>query len=446
MSLIYPLRQNLLSDLKNDFRVWSSSERLIAKAQQKIAEINDKLGRGGHPLFELPGTTCDLQEIYRISEQIKQDTKTVIILGTGGSSLGARALLPLRNIAHKTSPVVKTLPNLAGGDYEEFLDDLNYSRTKFLVISKSGETTEVIAQVLIAIQKVKNRLSENDIKNSFIFLVQPGDNTLRRLAQRYNIETLTHDPNLGGRFSVLSNVGLLPAAIAGLNIKEIREGAKCVLDYTLSGLPPEHIPAIMGAAFVVSADANHNKSINVIMPYINRLARFNDWYVQLWAESLGKQGRGTTPLPALGPRDQHSLLQMFLDGKKDKSFTFITLNRKKTGSYINPDVFNSQEIDHLQHKNLDSITNAFFQGTLKSLTDSKIPCREIKIEEMNEFYMGALMMHFMLETIFAASMLGVNPFDQPMVEKGKGYAKEILTQLHVQSHKVVRIESYRPQD
>lgn len=170
---------------------------------------------------------------------------------------------------------------------------------------------------------------------------------------------------------MLSNVGLLPAAISGLNIQAIREGAEGVLNYTLNDSDVRDIPAVIGASFIVGADANQNKSINVMMPYVNRLQKFTDWYVQLWAESLGKQGRGTTPLAALGPRDQHSQLQMFLDGKKDKSFTFITTQKNHHGIKIDTSLFEAPEIVHLH---------------------------------------------------------GVNAFDQPRVEDGKKYAKQTLSQ------------------
>jgi len=271
-------------------------------------------------------------------------------------------------------------------------------------------------------------MGKGTLARHFLFLTQPGDSLLRRLAHEYGIDVLDHIPDLGGRFSVLSNVGLLPAAISGLNIRAIREGAREVVNYTLNNQEVMNIPAVIGASFIVGADANQNKSINVMMPYVNRLKKFTDWYVQLWSESLGKQGRGTTPLAAIGPRDQHSQLQMFLDGKKDKSFTFVTAQKKRNGIEIDTRLFDAPEIAHLHGKDLADVVDAFYQGTMKSIVDTKIPCRTISLEELNEYSMGALMMHFMLETIFAASMLGVNAFDQPKVEDGKKYAKQTLSE------------------
>jgi len=402
MNSNYPFKHDIIysASRTSHNRVWSNTGRLIEKAQKKISDIKQNLHNGGHPLYELPDGKEDLIEIEKSAHYIRDNFAHVVILGTGGASLGARALLSLKNCKN----------------------------TLTLVISKSGNTIDTLSQTLIMIKHFLGHMGKEALSRHFFFLTQPEDSLLRRLASEYGITVMDHIPELGGRFSVLSNVGLLPAAISGLNIHDIREGAQKVMNYTLNNSDIMNIPSVVGASFIVGADANQNKSINVMMPYVNRLQKFTDWYVQLWAESLGKQGRGTTPLAALGPRDQHSQLQMFLDGKKDKSFTFITVQKKQSGVRIDTSLFDAPEISHLHGKDLADVVDAFYQGTLQSILDTKIPCQTITLEDLNEYSMGALMMHFMLETLFAAAMLGVNAFDQPRVEAGKKYAEQTLSE------------------
>lgn len=429
MNSNYPFKHDIIysASRTSHNRVWSNTGRLIEKAQKKISDIKQNLHNGGHPLYELPDGKEDLIEIEKSAHYIRDNFAHVVILGTGGASLGARALLSLKKNSTR-HPQIHTLPNLAAGDYEEFIENLDCKNTLTLVISKSGNTIDTLSQTLIMIKHFLGHMGKEALSRHFFFLTQPEDSLLRRLASEYGITVMDHIPELGGRFSVLSNVGLLPAAISGLNIHDIREGAQKVMNYTLNNSDIMNIPSVVGASFIVGADANQNKSINVMMPYVNRLQKFTDWYVQLWAESLGKQGRGTTPLAALGPRDQHSQLQMFLDGKKDKSFTFITVQKKQSGVRIDTSLFDAPEISHLHGKDLADVVDAFYQGTLQSILDTKIPCQTITLEDLNEYSMGALMMHFMLETLFAAAMLGVNAFDQPRVEAGKKYAEQTLSE------------------
>lgn len=428
MNSEYPFKHDIIyaPALFNDNQAGTDTDHLVEKAKQKIQDIKQNLHAGGLPLYEVPGKKDDLAEIEKTAGHIRDNFDHVVVLGTGGSSLGARALLALRKNSGK-SPKVHILPNLAAGDYEEFLESLPCKNTLTIVISKSGNTTDTLTQTLIMMKHVAEQVGKDALAKYFLFITEPGDSLIRRLADTYGIDILDHIPGLGGRFSVLSNVGLLPAAICGLNIQAIRDGAQAVMDHTLNNPAVRDIPAVMGAAFIISADAVQGKSINIMMPYINRLQKFTDWYVQLWAESLGKQGNGTTPLAALGPRDQHSQLQMFLDGKKDKSMTFITAQKKHPGAKIDTSLFNAPEISHLHDKDMADVIDAFYQGTLQSILDAKIPCRNIELDELNEYSLGALMMHFMLETIFAASMLDINAFDQPKVEDGKKYAKQILS-------------------
>ena len=235
---------------------------------------------------------------------------------------------------------------------------------------------------------------------------------------------MDHDPGVGGRFSVLTNVGLLPAAVCGLDIGAIRAGAGDALAPVLVGKPPAEVPAAVGAALAVAHSAK--KPITVMMAYADRLERLTRWYVQLWAESLGKDGKGTTPLAALGPVDQHSQLQLFIAGPRDKLFTIITVAPRGRGPRIAADLAKLAGEPDFAGKTIGDLVAAQGRATAETLAKNGCPVRTISLEKLDERRMGELLMHFMLETIIAAHLLGVDPFDQPAVEEGKVLAKQYL--------------------
>jgi glucose-6-phosphate isomerase len=251
-------------------------------------------------------------------------------------------------------------------------------------------------QITAALAAVKTAGLASRIPELFLGLTEPAKGNkrsgLRVLCDEYRIAMLDHDPGVGGRFSVLTNVGLLPASILGLDIAAVRAGATAALAPILDRHAPADVPAALGAALSVAI----GKPTTVMMAYADRLERFTRWYVQLWAESLGKDGKGTTPIGALGPVDQHSQLQLFIAGPRDKLFTIVAAGTAGRGPRIEPDLANG------------------------------CPVRTIHIERLDETSLGELLMHFMLETIIAAHLLGVDAFDQPAVEEGKVLAKKYL--------------------
>jgi glucose-6-phosphate isomerase len=237
---------------------------------------------------------------------------------------------------------------------------------------------------------------------------------------------LDHDPDVGGRFSVLTNVGLLPAAILGLDIEAIRAGAANALEPVLAERPPAEVPAAVGAALAVTLA--ETKSIAVMMAYADRLERFTRWYVQLWAESLGKQGKGTTPIAALGPVDQHSQLQLYNAGPRDKLFTIVTIGAAGRGPRIPADLAKLAGEPDFAGKTMGDLVAAQGRATTETLAKNGCPVRTIHLDRLDERSLGELLMHFMLETIIAAHLLGVDPFDQPAVEEGKVLAKRYLAE------------------
>ena len=239
---------------------------------------------------------------------------------------------------------------------------------------------------------------------------------------------LDHHTGVGGRFSVLTNVGLLPAAMLGLDVVAIREGAGLALAPVLAKKKAADVPAALGAALSVALAETKGKGISVVMAYADRLERFTRWYVQLWAESLGKDGRGTTPIAALGPVDQHSQLQLFIAGPRDKLFTVITTDRAGLGPRIDKDLAKVAGEPGLGNKTIGDLVAAQGRATAETLIKNGCPVRTLHLPRIDEESLGELLMHFMLETIIAAQLLGVDAFDQPAVEEGKILAKKYLSQ------------------
>jgi glucose-6-phosphate isomerase len=255
--------------------------------------------------------------------------------------------------------------------------------------------------------------------------VKPGKSNGLRDLLGPSVEVLEHDPGIGGRYSGLSNVGLLPAAILGLDIKALRAGAAMAVTPLLAGDAPEKVAPAIGAALNVAA-AEAGKNIAVLMAYADRLERFSRWFVQLWAESLGKDGKGTTPLGALGPVDQHSQLQLFIAGPRDKLFTVITVAREGQGPRIEAELARRAGEPDLSGHTIGDLVAAQGRATAETLAKNGCPVRTIHLPRLDETVLGALMMHFFLETMIAAHLIGVDAFVQPAVEEGKVLAKRYL--------------------
>ena len=239
---------------------------------------------------------------------------------------------------------------------------------------------------------------------------------------------LEHDTGIGGRFSGLTNVGLLPAHARGLDVPAHREGAGTEIEGLLDGRKAADFDPAIGAAVATGLAKERGVRANIMLPYSDRLARFAAWYVQLWGESLGKNGEGTTPVAALGPVDQHSQLQLYLDGTPQHFITVVRENCAGTGPRISPDLAKIAGADYLGDRTAGDLVAAQQRAIPEALTEAGRAVRTIDIPTLGERALGALMMHFMLETILAAHLLDLDPFDQPAVESGKILTRRYLSE------------------
>lgn len=392
-------------------------DEVLAQIPKQIANIKKKNLR----LLEVPYESEDIEQLKKTANRIKDQFSDVVILGTGGSTLNPQAIVALRPKC-KMKTKIHFADNIDPFTMDSLLEGLDLKSTCFLAISKSGKTVETLAQVLVCLERLK-QLGISNVGEYFIVISDPVASPLRKIAKHIGAEIIDHEAGVGGRFSTFTNVGLLPALIARLDPYALRSGAKDVIDGTFS--KKENSPAAQGAA-LAKTFIDKGININVLMPYVDRLAKFNIWVQQIWAESLGKQESASTIVGAVGTLDQHSQLQLYLGGPRDKLFSVITLNNGGKGAEINTDFLHDKSIDYINGRTIGDVIDASQRATIDTLIKNQCPTREIKLQELNEETLGALMMHFSLETIITAEFMGINAFDQPAVEEGKILARKIL--------------------
>ncbi len=395
----------------------------LSEAKKAVDGLNGRRRSNAWPVLNVPEYKDDFMLIEQVARHINDSFDTMIVLGMGasgrsGSALAALASNRFDRTAGKTR--IHFLDNIDPHTFDQLQASLALKNTVFLVISKSGSTVETIGQLLILLHEVRDRIGRNEIKNHFIFITEPGINPMRRLGEEHGITTLKHDPNICGRFAALTAVGLLPAKVAGLDIRAIRQGAAEVTRRTLAG---EALEPAIGAA-LHDALLKKGKSVAVMMPYCDRLHEFSAWHQQLWVESLGKNGRGTTALRALGPFDQHSQLQFYLDGPPDKFITLITLRQEEAGAAVPP--LQDKALSYLGEHTIGNLVVAQQSATARILAEKKCPLRVFSLSRLSEETMGALLMHFMLETMITAQLWKVDAFDQPAMDEGKRLARDYL--------------------
>lgn len=373
-----------------------------------VAALVARKNKQASALLDMPD---DLGAIETLAADIRKRFGHVVVVGAGGSGLSGCTLVKLAPLAEASR--FSFLENIDPETLSDVMRQIDFKKTCFLIISKSGGTLETLSQFFVLAESAKNKLGAA-MGEHFVVITEATDNPLRQAAAEHKMKILDHHPHIGGRFAILTAVGLLPAAIAGLDIRALRKGAKSVAD----GLSAESPPAI-GAALQYSA-IQKNHPMTVLFSYAEKLSGFGAWWRQCWAESLGKSGKGSTPVPAIGTTDQHSQLQLYLDGPRDKLFTLILLKRAGSGPKI------SSGQDFLRGKTLGDVMEAEQQATLATLIRRNCPLRLFRLELLSEAALGALLMHAMIEILLTAHLLGVDPFGQPAVEEGKILALNYL--------------------
>jgi glucose-6-phosphate isomerase len=337
----------------------SEYNAMLRRSEGGLQRLRAWHADGSLPLLRLPAARDDLVALRPTAERFRRDFDEVVILGTGGSSLGGQALYALSDLGFGPppgSPRLRFLDNVDPATFEALFDRVQLSRTGFIAISKSGSTAETMTQLIVCLDAL--RREGLPLAQHVAVVTEPKNNAMRRMARQHGFEALDHDPNIGGRFSALSLVGLLPAMICGLDPVAVREGAAAVLDPVLRGDEAGTVAPAVGAAIAVGLNRHRGIGVSVLMPYVDRLDKLAQWYRQLWAESLGKDGKGTTPIRALGTVDQHSQLQLYLAGPRDKMFTLITSACAGQGRGPPPDLAADKELDYLRGRRMGDLLDA----------------------------------------------------------------------------------------
>lgn len=392
--------------------------------------------------LDLPEDRDMIRTVQEVADSFGQWFETIVVIGIGGSSLGARALTDALLGLHwnLTSdedrdhfPRLFFLENADPETFSGLMGCIDPRRTLFNVVSKSGSTAETMAQFLAVEELLAQYLDEEKVPGHLLFTTDPGSGALRRLADERGIPSLAVPPAVGGRYSVLSPVGLLPAAVTGVDVAALMDGARAMAE-RCSVAELHRNPAGMLAVLLHAADTELARPIHVIMPYGDRLRSLGLWFQQLWAESLGKTvdgpGRpervGPTPVAALGAVDQHSLLQLLMDGPPDKVVLFVRVRTPSVRVDIPRRHVDVDAFGYLGGHELGELLETERRATAEALRRAGRPSLTLELDRLDARVMGELFMLLQLATVHAGALYGVNPLDQPGVELGKRLAFGLL--------------------
>ena len=336
--------------------------------------------------------------------------KTIVIIGMGGSILGADAIYNL--LKNRIKKKIYFFDNIDNNKIEDFKKKNDLRKVLFLVISKSGNTVETLS----------NFFSLNVIKRkakNIIIITEKKDNVLYQISKKFGLFFIEHKNFIGGRYSVLSEVGLVPAYLMGLNIKKMRINLKNVFNKKKKNFLKKS-----SIRFACLQKKGAYKNL-IFLNYAPELEKFIFWCQQLVAESLGKKGKGFLPVVSNCPKDHHSLLQLYLDGPKNNFFNIFSLH-SKSSKKLKTKPF-SKKINFLNNKNLDNLKIAQKNALINVFKKKGIPYREFSLKTINEKTIGELFSYFILETIIIGKLIKVNPYDQPAVEEVKLVTKKLLS-------------------
>jgi glucose-6-phosphate isomerase len=408
--------------------------RLAEKTTPLIGQLNEQRKQGKTPYRDLPYDRNTPDKVKKMAAEIKKRCENFVVLGIGGSALGNIALQTALNPymynfddKQRKGARLFVFDNVDPAQFGSFLawasDKLG--RTIFNVISKSGETAETAGQFLIVRKILLDTLGPDGFKNQIIATTDPSGGTLRRIVNEAGLASLEVPQGVGGRFSVLSAVGLLSAAACGIDVDAILAGARD-MDKQVSDTDFYKNPAAINAAINYHY-YNCGKRISVMMPYCHALKDFADWYRQLWGESLGKADDlagnevhiGPTPIKALGTTDQHSQVQLYRQGPNDKLFTFLQVENFPVKLPIGTPPESVPELGYLSGADLSKLLSSEKTATEYALLRDKRPCLTVLFDRVSPYTIGQFIYLFEVTTSFAGALFNINTYDQPAVELGK---------------------------
>ncbi len=396
----------------------------LAEAARALDWLRAAKADGSIELLSVPGRTDDIAQAREVAAKLAENTSDIAVLGIGGSSLGGQALKALA--PERANGVrVSFHDNPDPFSWAEAMSRFDLKTTRFVVISKSGGTAETLMQALTAADAIDKAGGGKYLKHHFVAVTEPHKSPLREFAESIGAPVLDHPTGVGGRYSVLTMVGILPAILMGLDVAALRRGAGDVLAQALAG-KGEDVPAASGAALHHALAIEGRLRETVFWAYADKLHTLGGWWRQLWAESLGKDGKGSTPVAALGPVDQHSQLQLFRDGPGGALFTILTTETKGAGLAAPAARAQALGLGYLAGKPMGDLVAVEARATAETLARNGRPVRRMHVPAVDEHSVGAIMMHFMLETMIMGRLMGVDPFDQPGVEEGKILARQYL--------------------
>jgi len=416
---------------------WAAAPDAFRRA---LSGFNRRRDAGELGFLALPTDAALLRQSTDFAGAARGKYDDVVVLGIGGSALGPIALRtallkPTWNALTADErggqPRLHVLDNVDPHTISALLARLSLQRALFVVTSKSGGTAETMAQYLIVSERLLQ--AKLDVKNHLVFVTDPKKGALRQIANDEGIAALDIPPMVGGRYSVLTPVGILPAALVGIDAAQLMAGARDIAERCAAAADAlEKNPAGVFATLQYLADTKLGRHIHVLMPYSDPLRDVADWFVQLWAESLGKHrapgdaGFGPTPLGALGATDQHSKVQLFMEGPPDKTVTFIAVDDGGADLTIPKLHSNVTELGYLGGHRLGELLSIEQRATAGALARRGRPNMAMHIDRVDAWHLGALFMMLEIATIYAGELYGINPLDQPGVELGKQFTYAML--------------------
>ena len=422
----------------------SDLDRWAPTAAAALAETVERRRRGDIGFLDLPDERHQVRAALDYAAALPPEVDTVVVLGIGGSSLGPHALYsalarPLDALRPRAAGMPRRLlfpDNADPATFQAVLELCPAERTVWNVVTKSGATAETAAQLLVLFEHLEAVLGPETARARVVVTTDPSRGPLRRLAERLGLASFPIQPSVGGRFSVLSSVGVLPAACAGLDVVGLLGGARAMRDRVLEADLRKN-PALFLAVALASHHIERKRPMVVMMPYADALFDTADWFRQLWAESLGKaadvDGKpvhvGPTPIASRGATDQHSQLQLYAEGPDDKVYLFVTPAQRPVRLPIprsQPAVAEPEDYGYLAGRDMGELIDAELRGTVASLTRRGRPNATLTLDRMAAPALGELLMLMMATTAFAGPLYHVNPFDQPGVEEAKQLAYAAL--------------------